>query len=624
MEPLSDRHFEKLTRLLHLEGEAEREQAAQQANRGTDGRALSRLVIRDEDAGLGGRYLLTFGLRDTTVDLPPHRLQPGSPVILTCDNGGDPLAIRGMLFERTDSTVRVAIDEEDPYLPEGEYWTITLATDEISRRRQIQGMETARQGKSGLLARLRDILLYRRDPKFGPRYDKIGWRNQLNESQQEAVSFALQAIDLAIIHGPPGTGKTTVLVELIQQAVSRGERVLVCAPSHLAVDHLLDRLLVAGELPVRLGHPGRVSPKLRERTLDVLAEEHSDSRQARKLYKDAHALFRQAGKWTRSKPEPGDRADMRREGKRMIEDAKHLDQLAVAKILDRCSIICCTLTGLNPDIIGDRAFDMVVVDEACQSPEPASWLPILRSRKIVLAGDHCQLPPTVLSLDAARQGLNISMMERLVETYGEVVTRRLRTQYRMHHEIAAFSSEEFYESDLEAHESVRNHLLADLEGVTGEIGRSAVEYIDTAGAGYDEESVDESYQNPQEAQLIERRVKSLLEAGVAADQIAIITPYSAQVRLLRELILGIEIDSVDGFQGREKEAVLVSLVRSNPEGEVGFLADVRRTNVAITRARRKLIVIGDSATLGNHPFYQRLLSYFESIGSYRSVWEEIT
>jgi predicted DNA helicase len=376
---------------------------------------------------------------------------------------------------------------------------------------------------------------------------------------------------------------------------------------------------------VRLGHPARVSESLREHTLDELAGRHPDAKQARKFYKDAHALFRKAGKWTRAKPEPGERANLRREARSLIDDARKLEDRAVERILDGASILCATLTGLNPEVLGNRAFDLVVIDEACQTAEPACWIAIGRAKRIVLAGDHCQLPPTVLSIDAARQGLSVSLMERLVARYGPLVTRRLRVQYRMHEAIAGFSSAEFYEGDLIADESVKAHRLCDLPGVaTDPRTASPVRYVDTAGAGYDEEEVNDSRRNPQEAELVGMQVRALLDAGLSPEQIAVIAPYSAQVKLLRDALAvpGLEIDSVDGFQGREKEAVVFSMVRSNPEGEVGFLADVRRTNVALTRARRALIVVGDSATLANHPFYQKLLTYFEGIGAYGSVWEE--
>jgi predicted DNA helicase len=268
-----------------------------------------------------------------------------------------------------------------------------------------------------------------------------------------------------------------------------------------------------------------------------------------------------------------------------------------------------------------------VVDEAAQSIEPGAWIPLLRADRVVLAGDHCQLPPTIVSREAAAEGFGVSLFERLMALYGRAISRRLLVQYRMNRAIMDFSSLEFYDAELEADPSVAEHLLRDVPGVASiPLTASAAEFIDTAGAGLDEELEPdgESRLNPGEAAIVQRKVAALVESGVSPRDIAVIAPYAAQVRLLREHLdlSGLEVDSVDGFQGREKEAVVISLVRSNAEGEIGFLADVRRMNVALTRARRKLIVLGDSATLAGDPFYRRLIEYFESIGAYHTVWED--
>ena len=431
---------------------------------------------------------------------------------------------------------------------------------------------------------------------------------------------------MAIIHGPPGTGKTTTVVELIRQAVRRGERVLACAASNLAVDNLFERLLVAGEKVIRIGHPARVLPELREHTLDLLVESHPDLKLARDWTKEAWILRRQAGKFTRAAPVPGARRDAREEAKRLLQDARELESRLVSYLLDSATIVCATLTGLNDDLLGDRQFDLTVIDEAAQATEPPCWIPVLRSRRLVLAGDHCQLPPTIVSSEAKRQGFHISLMEKLVKKHGERIARRLTTQYRMHEQIMRFSSDEFYDGTLVAAESVRGHLLKDLPDVDElPLTETSVRFFDTAGSHCEERAeVDGcSHENPGEAEFVAWQVTQLLSAGVLPREIAIITPYSAQARLLRGLIneSEIEIDTVDGFQGREKEAVVISLVRSNAQGELGFLSDTRRMNVALTRARRKLIVFGDSATLANHEFYLRLLEYFERIDSYGTVWE---
>lgn len=318
---------------------------------------------------------------------------------------------------------------------------------------------------------------------------------------------------------------------------------------------------------------------------------------------------------------------MRAEAKSLLSDARRLEAQAVEQILDNADILCATTTGLDENLLGDRRFDLLVIDEACQTAEPGCWIAINRAERVVLAGDHRQLPPTVLSTEAQRQGYGISLFERLAEHDAPTLLRRLDTQYRMHAAIMDFSSLEFYDAELAAHQSVEAHRLCDLSGVeSNPLTESPLEFIDTAGAGYEEELEPdgESRRNPREADLVAQTVRSLLEAGVVAADIGVITPYAAQVRLLRTKLAidQLEIDTVDGFQGREKEAIVISLVRSNDSGEIGFLADLRRMNVAMTRARRKLIVIGDSATLSVDPFYARLIEYFEGQGAYRTVWDE--
>jgi predicted DNA helicase len=368
---------------------------------------------------------------------------------------------------------------------------------------------------------------------------------------------------------------------------------------------------------------------LREHTLDYLLEAHPDLRVAQKLLRDAEALFRKASRYTRAKPAPGERAALRNEARQLSGEARRLERQIEAYLIDEADVVCATLTGLDDELLGDREYDLCVIDEAGQATEPQCWIPLPRSKRLVLAGDHRQLPPTIVSDEARKGGLGESLMERLAVGTPEAA-RMLTVQYRMHRAIMEFSSREFYEGRLEADDSVAEHRLVELPGVAeSPLTATAVEFIDTSGAGYDEsqEPDGESRLNEQEARFTTHKVRQMLEAGLAASQIAVIAPYAAQVRRLRELfdeagIEGVEVDSVDGFQGREKEAVVVTLVRSNPEGEIGFLGDVRRMNVALTRARRKLLVVGDGSTLAGHPFYKDLLDYVEQIGAYRSIWEE--
>ena len=650
-------HLANLSNLLDLEAKAEQEEARRraQAEEGSpvgDGTTLTKLVLRDSEFGLGGRLLLTFGRKTLNEALPPSRLGPGSPVVLNQTNVNRRMpSYRGVIYDRDTATIGVAIDPPDDELSDEAVWRLDLSPDEVSRLRQQDALRRAASATGDRLAELRDVLLGESSsdnpsPTPPPRGEGLnteddsvppsflgkgvrGLGSSLNPPQRAAVEFALAAKDFAIIHGPPGTGKTTTVVEFIREAVARGDTVLACAPSNHAVDNLLEKLLAVGELPVRLGHPARVMPELRARAIDILAEKHPDARQARKIARDAFALFRQADKWTREKPQPGEKAALRREARDLLGEARKLEALAVERVLDESKVVCATLTGLDSQLLGQRRFDIAVIDEACQSTEPAAWVPLLRANKLILAGDHCQLPPTIISPEAAERGLSISLMERLVRQFGPGASRLLTVQHRMNAAIMGFSNQEFYDGNLIAHESVAGHRLCDLPNVTADpLTETPVQFIDTAGASYDEELEEDtgSRRNVQEAALAVKKVRALLAAGVEASQIGVITPYRAQVRLLRERIgdvPGLEIDSVDGFQGREKEAIVVSLVRSNNEGEIGFLADTRRTNVALTRARRKLLVIGDSATLANDPFYQRMLTYFEEIGASSSVWEEI-
>lgn len=463
----------------------------------------------------------------------------------------------------------------------------------------------------------------------------------LDASQRSAVRFALDARDIALLHGPPGTGKTTTLVELIRQAVARGEKVLACAASNMAVDNLFERLLAAGVRAVRLGHPARVLPELRAHTLDLLVENHADVRLARQLVRQATSLRDKATRWRRARPEPGEKQAMREEAKQLMNDARRLEALAVAHLLDTAEVLCATLTSLDSELLGRRQFDLAVIDEACQTTEPACWIPLLRCERVVAAGDHCQLPPTVVSPDAQREGFSISLLERLMRSDPETLSRRLDVQYRMHASIMGFSSAEFYDGTLVAAPEVAGRLLSDLPGIAADDWTATpVHFIDTAGASFDEELEPdgESRRNPGEADVVQRVVGLLVDHGLPAREIGVIAPYAAQARLLRERFAavhaaaadrqigsgrfeGLEIDTVDGFQGREKEAIVISLVRSNATGEIGFLGDVRRMNVALTRARRKLVVVGDSATLAHHDFYQRLLDYWQATNAYHTVWE---
>lgn len=638
-------YFGNLSLLLDLEAEAEKREAVRErtklspAEAEATGNSLINLVIREEGYGLGGHFLLGLGKRNESLPLPWTRLGVGSPVILTeearsssdAENGW-----RGIVSSIRRDAIQIALNQFVETEADRPTFRLDKAADEISRFRQRQAMEAARTASGTRLEVLRDILIGNAGAVFEKPQPITPFNPNLNPSQIEAVQFALSAEDVAIIHGPPGTGKTTTLVELIRQITRTGGRVLAVAASNLAVDNLLERLIAAGEHAIRLGHPARVTPELREHTLDLLAESHPDVKLAQKLTREAHSLRKQASKYFRVKPDPTLRASLRQESKQLLHEAQQIEEQVIERILGKAKVVCATATGLERERLGSQPFEWCIMDEASQCTEPAAWIPIQFAKRIIFAGDHCQLPSTVLSPEAARGGFNVSLMERLLAHNGP--RRMLNVQYRMHQDIMAFSGEVFYEGALQADAAVRSALLADLPHVTSSpLTETPIHFIDTAGASYDEEPEPdgESRLNPQEAELVVKKVDELLGHGVLAEQIAVISPYSAQVKYLRGKIKhAIEIDSVDGFQGREKDVVIVSLVRSTPvlsgasarlaqskDGGIGFLADTRRMNVAMTRAKRKLIVIGDSATITAHPFYEKMVKYFESIGAYYSVWE---
>jgi superfamily I DNA and/or RNA helicase len=437
----------------------------------------------------------------------------------------------------------------------------------------------------------------------------IQYRNtQLNESQQAAVKAIIGNEQLTIVHGPPGTGKTTTLVEAIIQLSQIGEKVLVSAPSNTAVDHIAKGLILQGVKVLRVGNASKVDETIFSHTPEGRLANSKEQKEIRQLKIRAEEFRRMALKYKRSfgKAEREQRALLLREVKTIRSDIKKLQAYNEEKLFAEAEVIAGTPIGLYDSSLSKFNFQTLVMDEAGQCIEPLAWCIFPLAEKIVLAGDHWQLPPTVLSFEAAKKGLNQSILE--VATKSSFPVFLLNTQYRMRESIAGFSSDYFYNSLLQTAIHLQN---------TG----THISFIDTAGSGYQESQGNDgsSLQNEGELNIVRQLIE---RESLLTEKTAFISPYSGQVAAAKEILpAGMRISTIDSFQGQEKETIIVSLVRSNEDGDIGFLKDYRRMNVAMTRAKEQLFVIGDSATIGADTFYNAFLSYVEKTGNYHTVWE---
>ncbi|XP_067396552.1 DNA-binding protein SMUBP-2 isoform X1 [Emydura macquarii macquarii] len=598
------------------------------------GVCLLKLQVASQRTGLYGRLLVTFQPRkhDPDAELPCNNFGPGDIVGLYESAGqNDPLST-GIVTRITPKLVTVAFEESRDGLlsldRENSYRLLKLAND-VTYKRLKKALNTLNQYHSGPACSLIDVLFFSSDPSAPGETKPLKFYNEsLDESQREAVFFSLAQRELAIIHGPPGTGKTTTVVEIILQAVQQGLKVLCCAPSNIAVDNLVERLAGYKEKILRLGHPARLLESIQHHSLDAVLARGDNAQIVADIRKDIDQAFTK----TKRTQDKGERSHFRNEIKALRKELKEREETAMTDILTRANVVLATNTGASSDgplkLLPENHFDLVVIDECAQALEASCWIPLLKARKCILAGDHKQLPPTIVSHKAAAKGLSLSLMERLIQKYGESIVKMLTVQYRMHQTIMQWASTEMYCGRLTAHPSVAHHLLKDLPGVAStEETRIPLLLIDTAGCGLLELEVEDeqSKGNQGEVRLVGLHIQALVEAGVKARDIAVIAPYNLQVDMLREHLCHrypeLEIKSVDGFQGREKEAVVLSFVRSNRKGEVGFLAEDRRINVAVTRARRHVAVICDSRTVSNQAFLKRLVDYLSEHGEVRTAFE---
>ncbi|XP_061138538.1 DNA-binding protein SMUBP-2 isoform X1 [Syngnathus typhle] len=599
------------------------------------GVCLLKLHVASQSTGLYGRTVLVLEPRKHLglSSLPSNSFGPGDIVGLYDSSGINETSqiSTGIVTRVSQTSISVAFDDSKDGLSfdtEGPYSLLKLAND-VTYKRMKRALNTLNGYNSGPSANLINVLFGEANPSSHSQPHEVKFFNSnLDDSQREAVTFALSQRELAVIHGPPGTGKTTTVVEVILQAVKQGQKVLCCAPSNVAVDNLVERLARCKAKVLRLGHPARLLESIQKHSLDALLAKSDNANIIADIRKDIDKAFMGMKK----KSEKGERGSLRREIGELRKELKTREATAMVQILKSADVVLSTNTGACGDgplkFLPADHFDWAVIDECAQSLESSCWIALLRARKCILSGDYKQLPATIKSHGAAAKGLSLSLMERLIRMYGDSVVRMLTVQYRMNGAIMEWASKEMYQGRLTAHSSVKAHLLKDLPGVTCvEETSTPLFLIDTASCGLTEmELADEqSKGNQGEVDIVALHIKALTEAGVNAKDIAVIAPYNLQVDLLRQKLSArhpeLEIKSVDGFQGREKEAVVLSLVRSNRKGEVGFLAEDRRINVAVTRARRHVAIVCDTQTVENHAFLKTLVHHVTEYGEVRTAFE---
>lgn len=579
-----------------------------------------------------------------------HNFEFGRPVMFFRSEGSEELkyfSFTGTVSYVDGDRMVVTVPDSAPLLelqqstdPIG----VQLSFDETSYKLMFEALDRVMKAKNNRLAYLRDLFYsHQKAGRFSFEPMKFPW---LNPTQERAVNEVLWAKDVAIVHGPPGTGKTTTLVEAINETLMRESQVLVCAQSNMAVDWISEKLVDRGINVLRIGNPTRVNDKMLGFTYERRFESHADYPQLWAIRKAIRELRKNRKKGSENYHQKMDRLKSR---------AAEIERRINAELFGEARVIACTLVGSAHHLLEGMKFGTLFIDEAAQALEAACWIPMRRASRVILAGDHCQLPPTVKSIAALRAGLGKTLMERIAENKPEVVTL-LKIQYRMNDEIMRFSSDWFYGGKVESAPQIKYRSVLDydhpitwidtsneenqitIEGEDApEDSASTASSVSAANLNSDlnfkEQFVGESFGriNKAEAELtlltLAEYFTKIGKQRVLEERIdvGIISPYRAQVQYLKKLIKKYEffkpyrrlisVNTVDGFQGQERDVILISLVRSNDEGQIGFLKDLRRMNVAMTRARMKLIILGNKDTMTKHPFYKKLWEYVEAINN---------
>ncbi|MCW4102996.1 AAA domain-containing protein [Segatella copri] len=579
-----------------------------------------------------------------------HNFEFGRPVMFFRSEGSEELkyfSFTGTVSYVDGDRMVITVPDSAPLLelqqstdPIG----VQLSFDETSYKLMFEALDRVMKAKNNRLAYLRDLFYsHQKAGRFSFEPMKFPW---LNPTQERAVNEVLWAKDVAIVHGPPGTGKTTTLVEAINETLMRESQVLVCAQSNMAVDWISEKLVDRGINVLRIGNPTRVNDKMLGFTYERRFESHADYPQLWAIRKAIRELRKNRKKGSENYHQKMDRLKSR---------AAEIELRINAELFGEARVIACTLVGSAHHLLEGMKFGTLFIDEAAQALEAACWIPMRRASRVILAGDHCQLPPTVKSIAALRAGLGKTLMERIAENKPEVVTL-LKIQYRMNDEIMRFSSDWFYGGKVESAPQIKYRSVLDYDhpitwiDTSNEENQITIEGEDApedsastsssvsaanqnSDLNFKEQFVGESFGriNKAEAELtlltLAEYFTKIGKQRVLEERIdvGIISPYRAQVQYLKKLIKKYEffkpyrrlisVNTVDGFQGQERDVILISLVRSNDEGQIGFLKDLRRMNVAMTRARMKLIILGNKDTMTKHPFYKKLWEYVEAINN---------
>lgn len=664
-------HFQKLRQLLRQEKEADHRAFLEMvrekplSDRVEQGYTWYPLQVINTGFALSEKAFVIVE-RSTRLNAP-HQLRAGQPVSLfTQAPDVDQPFQQGVINFVERNRMKIILNARDvpDWINAGQLG-VDMLFDDRSYHEMDRALEKVMAAKGDRLAELRGILTGTvkpaRNTNSGQQYGAQATENQsvnhkpkngqgLNDSQQKAIESILYNRDISVIHGPPGTGKTTTLVAAIKALSQTESTVLVTAPSNTAADLLTERLDAQGLNVVRIGNISRVDDSVLQHTVDALLAAHPEAKNIKKVKIEAAEYRRQAQRFKRSfgAEDRRERAHLKQQARDLDGWARMLEDRVIEEILSSAQAITCTLVGAAHPLLEKRKFQTCIIDEAAQALEPACWIAIAKCSRVVLSGDPFQLPPTVKNLEAARQGLSTTLIERCLEILPEQVSL-LTVQYRMHQVIMGFSNQYFYNGALTADVSVASRELYSPDELPAETG---VTFIDTAGCGYEErlqESPGALHRNPsrfnaEEAMLVREHLRQLmLRYGYAVDgpatlpeglpSIGVLSPYREQVNYLETLFREdtqlsalltaglLSVNTIDGFQGQERDVIYISLVRSNDKHEIGFLQDYRRMNVAMTRARMVLVVIGDSATIGHNKFYQEFLDYCAEHGAYRTAWE---